>query len=211
MYVPLHRPRLMSAVVCGLRAGAGGRRGRRIHCARCTPAPCRRRPACLLPPARARPARDPATRGAALPVCMPLLYRTNARAPLVATRCLPPAEAFARVGAAPTAACITLLAAHLRTTNNARPRRACPRVHTQFGKRTASSVWHAHARFHRFAPRLALCARELRRSFCPEMEACGWRVIDVEDGCSDVPSIVRALHSAKTSDRPTFIRPKPKL
>jgi dihydroxyacetone synthase len=39
-----------------------------------------------------------------------------------------------------------------------------------------------------------------------KMEACGWRVIDVEDGCYDVPAIVRALHDAKTStDRPTFI------
>lgn len=38
-----------------------------------------------------------------------------------------------------------------------------------------------------------------------KMEACGWRVIDVEDGCYDVPALVRALHSAKISDKPTFI------
>lgn len=39
-----------------------------------------------------------------------------------------------------------------------------------------------------------------------KMRACGWHVIDVEDGCYDVEGIVRALLEAKASvDKPTFI------
>lgn len=38
-----------------------------------------------------------------------------------------------------------------------------------------------------------------------KMEACGWDVIDVHDGCYDIPTLVRALHKAKTNSRPTFI------
>jgi dihydroxyacetone synthase len=39
-----------------------------------------------------------------------------------------------------------------------------------------------------------------------KMRACGWDVINVEDGCFDVEGLVRALSSAKTStDKPTFI------
>lgn len=39
-----------------------------------------------------------------------------------------------------------------------------------------------------------------------KMRACGWDVINVEDGCFDVEGLVRALSSAKAStDKPTFI------
>ncbi|UKZ83260.1 hypothetical protein TrVFT333_011067 [Trichoderma virens FT-333] len=39
-----------------------------------------------------------------------------------------------------------------------------------------------------------------------KMRACGWDVIDVEDGCYDVVGIVAALEKARASvDRPTFI------
>ncbi|KAL6889498.1 Transketolase, thiamine diphosphate binding domain-containing protein [Trichoderma longibrachiatum] len=39
-----------------------------------------------------------------------------------------------------------------------------------------------------------------------KMRACGWDVIDVEDGCHDVDGIVAALKRAKSStDKPTFI------
>ncbi|KAL7811178.1 Transketolase, thiamine diphosphate binding domain-containing protein [Trichoderma aethiopicum] len=39
-----------------------------------------------------------------------------------------------------------------------------------------------------------------------KMRACGWDVIDVEDGCYDVDGIVAALERAKSStDKPTFI------
>ena len=39
-----------------------------------------------------------------------------------------------------------------------------------------------------------------------KMRACGWDVIEVEDGCYDVEGIVKALLKAKAStDKPTFI------
>lgn len=39
-----------------------------------------------------------------------------------------------------------------------------------------------------------------------KMRACGWDVIDVEDGCYDVEGIVRALEQARASpEKPTFI------
>ena len=40
-----------------------------------------------------------------------------------------------------------------------------------------------------------------------KMSACGWEVIDIEDGCFDVEGIVAALEYAKSKaeDRPTFI------
>lgn len=39
-----------------------------------------------------------------------------------------------------------------------------------------------------------------------KMRACGWDVIDVEDGCFDVEGIVDALNKARAStDKPTFI------
>jgi len=39
-----------------------------------------------------------------------------------------------------------------------------------------------------------------------KMRACGWDVIDIEDGCFDVPGLVAALNKAKESKaRPTFI------
>jgi dihydroxyacetone synthase len=39
-----------------------------------------------------------------------------------------------------------------------------------------------------------------------KMRACGWDVIDVEDGCYDVEGIVQALQKARAStDKPTFI------
>ncbi|GIJ86719.1 hypothetical protein Asppvi_005612 [Aspergillus pseudoviridinutans] len=39
-----------------------------------------------------------------------------------------------------------------------------------------------------------------------KMRACGWDVIDVEDGCYDVEGIVRALERARAShEKPTFI------
>jgi dihydroxyacetone synthase len=39
-----------------------------------------------------------------------------------------------------------------------------------------------------------------------KMRACGWDVIDVEDGCFDVEGIVAALNKARDSaDKPTFI------
>lgn len=37
------------------------------------------------------------------------------------------------------------------------------------------------------------------------MRACGWNVIDVEDGCYDILGLVNAMEAAKKSDRPTFI------
>ncbi|KAI1334581.1 putative transketolase [Xylariaceae sp. FL0016] len=38
-----------------------------------------------------------------------------------------------------------------------------------------------------------------------KMKACGWNIIDIEDGNFDVIGIVKALESAKKSDKPTFI------
>ncbi|KAJ5815761.1 hypothetical protein N7474_007538 [Penicillium riverlandense] len=39
-----------------------------------------------------------------------------------------------------------------------------------------------------------------------KMRACGWDVIDVEDGCFDIEGLVRALEQARAStDKPTFI------
>ncbi|CAI7577171.1 hypothetical protein N7533_001321 [Penicillium manginii] len=39
-----------------------------------------------------------------------------------------------------------------------------------------------------------------------KMRACGWDVIDVEDGCFDIEAIVRALEQARASkEKPTFI------
>ncbi|KAJ5369204.1 uncharacterized protein N7496_008964 [Penicillium cataractarum] len=39
-----------------------------------------------------------------------------------------------------------------------------------------------------------------------KMRACGWDVIDVEDGCFDIEGIVRALEQARAAqDKPTFI------
>ena len=39
-----------------------------------------------------------------------------------------------------------------------------------------------------------------------KMRACGWDVIDIEDGCFDVEGIVRALEQARSSkEKPTFI------
>lgn len=37
------------------------------------------------------------------------------------------------------------------------------------------------------------------------MRACGWDVIDVEDGCYDVQGISTALSSARSNTKPTFI------
>ena len=41
-----------------------------------------------------------------------------------------------------------------------------------------------------------------------KMEACGWKVIEIEDGCFDIPSIVEALQGSKHSTLPTFINVK---
>ncbi|KAI5797753.1 Transketolase, thiamine diphosphate binding domain-containing protein [Geopyxis carbonaria] len=39
-----------------------------------------------------------------------------------------------------------------------------------------------------------------------KMRACGWDVVDVEDGCYDVPALVAALHRARASvGKPTFV------
>lgn len=39
-----------------------------------------------------------------------------------------------------------------------------------------------------------------------KMRACGWDVIDIEDGCFDVDGLVQALNKARESkDRPTFV------
>ena len=38
-----------------------------------------------------------------------------------------------------------------------------------------------------------------------KMRACGWHVIDVEDGCYDIAGIVEALEAAKLSEKPTFV------
>ncbi|KAL1629797.1 hypothetical protein SLS56_005193 [Neofusicoccum ribis] len=39
-----------------------------------------------------------------------------------------------------------------------------------------------------------------------KMRACGWDVVDIEDGCFDIDGIVQALEKSKTStDKPTFI------
>jgi dihydroxyacetone synthase len=39
-----------------------------------------------------------------------------------------------------------------------------------------------------------------------KMRACGWDVIDIEDGCFDINGIVQALHEARDStNKPTFI------
>lgn len=39
-----------------------------------------------------------------------------------------------------------------------------------------------------------------------KMRACGWDVIDIEDGCFDIEGIVEALNTARASDdKPTFI------
>ena len=37
------------------------------------------------------------------------------------------------------------------------------------------------------------------------MRACGWEVIDIEDGCFDIAGLVDPLESPKKSDKPTFI------
>lgn len=37
-----------------------------------------------------------------------------------------------------------------------------------------------------------------------KMRACNWHVVDIEDGCYDVPAIVHALEAAP-ADRPTFV------
>lgn len=37
------------------------------------------------------------------------------------------------------------------------------------------------------------------------MRASGWNVVDIEDGCFDIPGIVDALEASKRSDKPTFI------
>ncbi|KAI2474874.1 Formaldehyde transketolase [Pyrenophora tritici-repentis] len=42
-----------------------------------------------------------------------------------------------------------------------------------------------------------------------KMKACGWNVIDIEDGCFDVEGLVEALNKARSaSDKPTFINVK---
>lgn len=38
-----------------------------------------------------------------------------------------------------------------------------------------------------------------------KMRACGWEVIDIEDGCFDIAGIVDALEASKKSDKPTFV------
>jgi dihydroxyacetone synthase len=38
-----------------------------------------------------------------------------------------------------------------------------------------------------------------------KMRACGWNVIDIEDGCYDVEGIITALEASKSSQLPTFI------
>lgn len=39
-----------------------------------------------------------------------------------------------------------------------------------------------------------------------KMTACGWDVIDIEDGCFDIEGLVEALHKARAAtDKPTFI------
>ena len=39
-----------------------------------------------------------------------------------------------------------------------------------------------------------------------KMRACGWDVIDIEDGCFDIEGLVEALHKARAAtDKPTFI------
>ncbi|QGA21104.1 hypothetical protein EYB26_008814 [Talaromyces marneffei] len=38
-----------------------------------------------------------------------------------------------------------------------------------------------------------------------KMKACGWDVIDVEDGCYDVPALTAALAQARFNTKPTFI------
>ena len=38
-----------------------------------------------------------------------------------------------------------------------------------------------------------------------KMQACGWEVIDVMDGCFDIASIVDALAHSRTSEKPTFV------
>lgn len=39
-----------------------------------------------------------------------------------------------------------------------------------------------------------------------KMSACGWDIIDVEDGCFDIDGLVQALNKARASkDKPTFI------
>lgn len=37
------------------------------------------------------------------------------------------------------------------------------------------------------------------------MRACGWEVIDIQDGCFDIAGIVNALEASRTSDKPTFV------
>ena len=37
------------------------------------------------------------------------------------------------------------------------------------------------------------------------MRACGWRVVNIHDGCFDIAGIVEALEASRESDRPTFI------
>jgi dihydroxyacetone synthase len=41
-----------------------------------------------------------------------------------------------------------------------------------------------------------------------KMRACGWNVLNIEDGCFDIHGIVNALNQAKKSDKPTFINVK---
>lgn len=38
-----------------------------------------------------------------------------------------------------------------------------------------------------------------------KMRACGWDVVDIDDGCFDVDAIVDALAKARTSPKPTFV------
>lgn len=41
-----------------------------------------------------------------------------------------------------------------------------------------------------------------------KMEACGWNVVTIQDGCYDVEAIVEALNASRNSDRPTFVNVK---
>lgn len=38
-----------------------------------------------------------------------------------------------------------------------------------------------------------------------KMRACGWNVIEIEDGCYDIEGIVQALEASKSSQFPTFV------
>jgi dihydroxyacetone synthase len=42
-----------------------------------------------------------------------------------------------------------------------------------------------------------------------KMRACGWDVIDIEDGCFDIEGLIQALEGARVSnDKPTFVNVK---